>query len=184
MAFPPGASREFIQAGAVMTTKKKRAEQTAALHQAIQWTHRLDTEEDIETNWSEFALWLEQSPQHQEAYHRVQRGRCETELYRETVAAEGIDEEALVSELNPALPSAVVKALWASVLAILILGVTTVAGRARTDEVHDPMLDTLPVTERPASSLTRASDTSNIRNPLTGPRYPGFDSAPAPRSPP
>jgi transmembrane sensor len=117
-----------------MTTKEKD-EQTAAMHQAIQWSHRLDTEEDIETNWSEFVLWLEQSPQRQQAYHRVQRGRCETELYRETVEAEGIDEEALVSELNPALPSAVVKVLWASVPATLILGVAAVAVRACTEEV-------------------------------------------------
>jgi ferric-dicitrate binding protein FerR (iron transport regulator) len=131
MAFHPGASREFVQAGAVMTQDA----QTAAMHQAIQWSHRLDTEEDIETNWSEFELWLEQSPQHQEAYHRVQKGRCETELYRETVQAEGIDEEALVSELNPALPSVVVKVLWASVAATLILGAAAVAVCAYTKEV-------------------------------------------------
>jgi ferric-dicitrate binding protein FerR (iron transport regulator) len=116
-------------------TTENRDEQTAAMHQAIQWSHQLDTEEDIETNWSEFVLWLEQSPQRQEAYHRVQQGRCETELYRETVAVEGIDEEALVSELNPALPSAVVRILWASVLATLILGVAAVVVRAYSEEV-------------------------------------------------
>jgi ferric-dicitrate binding protein FerR (iron transport regulator) len=121
-----------------MTPREKKTEQTAAMHQAIQWTHRLDTEEDIETNWSEFELWLEQSPQHREAYHRVQQGRCEAELYRDTVEAEGIDEEALVSEFKPALRSAIVKILWASLLATLTLGVAAVAARAYTKEVPWP----------------------------------------------
>jgi transmembrane sensor len=72
-------------------------------------------------------LWLEQSALNPEAYHRVQQGRCETELYREVVEAEGIDEEALVAELSPALPRAFVKALSVGVPTTLMLGVVAIA---------------------------------------------------------
>ena len=114
-----------------MTADKKRI---ATMCKAIQWSHRLDTEEDIETNWTEFMLWLEQSPQHRDAYHRAQVSRCDSEIYRETVVAEGIDEEALVSELSQALVFVFTKLLWGSLSAILILGAGAMIVRAYTGE--------------------------------------------------
>ncbi len=126
-----------------MTSKELRAEaaennkdqlaMTAAMCQAIQWSRRLETEEDIETHCPEFMLWLEQSALHPEAYHRVQQGRCETELYREVVEAEGIDEEALMAELSPTLPP-IVKALSVGVPTTLVLGVVALAVRAYTEQ--------------------------------------------------
>ena len=78
--------------------------ETAVLQQALQWAHLLDTEEDIETHWSEFESWLQQSPLHEEAYHRAERIRCGADLQRESAAQTGLDEEALVNELLPRPP--------------------------------------------------------------------------------
>lgn len=81
-----------------------RPPEPATLQQALRWAHLMDTEEDIETHWTEFESWLHQSPLHEEAYHRAERIRCGADLRRESAAEIGLDEEALVSELLPRPP--------------------------------------------------------------------------------
>lgn len=78
----------------------------AVLLQAMRWAHLLDTEEDIEMNWSEFESWLQKSPLHEEAYHLAERIRCGADLRHESAAETGLDEEALVSQLLPPPPPA------------------------------------------------------------------------------
>ena len=73
----------------------------AVLLQALRWTHLLNTEEDIEAQWSEFESWLHKSPLHEEAYHLAQRIRCGGNLRYESAVETGFDEEALVNELLP-----------------------------------------------------------------------------------
>ena len=77
----------------------------AVLLQALRWAHLLDTEEDIETHWSQFESWLQESVLHEEAYHRAERIRCGAALRRESAAETGFDEEALVSQLLPPSPA-------------------------------------------------------------------------------